>query len=118
MLWRKPSANLAKVGVEGSNPFARSNLINGCEDHWHSQIGASYHIATAAPGLRSALNVGEATGDRRNWSGLRSRPVSARSGAPRLGLALEALRRVSVPCPFGPARLLADRAVGSSGFTK
>ena len=25
MLWRKLSGNLAKVGVEGSNPFARSN---------------------------------------------------------------------------------------------
>jgi hypothetical protein len=27
MLWRKPPADIAKVGVEGSNPFARSNEI-------------------------------------------------------------------------------------------
>jgi hypothetical protein len=26
MLWRKPPRNIAKVGVEGSNPFARSSL--------------------------------------------------------------------------------------------
>jgi hypothetical protein len=28
MLWRKPPADIAKVGVEGSNPFARSNYLN------------------------------------------------------------------------------------------
>jgi hypothetical protein len=27
MLWRKPPADIAKVGVEGSNPFARSRIF-------------------------------------------------------------------------------------------
>ena len=27
MLWRKPAKDVAKVGVEGSNPFARSKLF-------------------------------------------------------------------------------------------
>ncbi len=27
MLWRKPPADIAKVGVEGSNPFARSKFF-------------------------------------------------------------------------------------------
>src|ERR1700739_1347450 len=27
MLWRKPPKDVAKVGVEGSNPFARSRLF-------------------------------------------------------------------------------------------
>jgi hypothetical protein len=27
MLWRKPPRDIAKVGVEGSNPFARSNNL-------------------------------------------------------------------------------------------
>ena len=26
MLWRKPPRDIAKVGVEGSNPFARSKF--------------------------------------------------------------------------------------------
>ena len=28
MLWRKSARDIAKVGVEGSNPFARSNYFN------------------------------------------------------------------------------------------
>jgi len=35
MLWRKPPRDIAKVGVEGSNPFARSSFqrkTKTCED--------------------------------------------------------------------------------------
>jgi hypothetical protein len=31
MLWRKPPERIAKVGVEGSNPFARSKFFKEIE---------------------------------------------------------------------------------------
>jgi hypothetical protein len=34
MLWRKPPADIAKVGVEGSNPFARSKLPLGKSERY------------------------------------------------------------------------------------
>ena len=32
MLWRKPPGDIAKVGVEGSNPFARSKFSQENQD--------------------------------------------------------------------------------------
>jgi hypothetical protein len=62
--------NLAKVGVEGSNPFARSSLIHVR----HARGGSALDWRVAEKGLlpsRSACTPQSALPQPRNWRSLR-----------------------------------------------
>jgi hypothetical protein len=52
--------SLAKVGVGGSNPLARSNMFNGLEDRHEDTDGPSKHIASKKrwkPGVKRLVSA-------------------------------------------------------------
>jgi hypothetical protein len=57
MLWRKPPRDIAKVGVEGSNPFARSKFSQGNQSI-EMALRGRFGMAAAAPGRARDLSSG------------------------------------------------------------
>jgi hypothetical protein len=93
ILWRSRNQNVAKVGVEGSNPFARSRIPQGNEavktvlrgrfllprpprESWGSRGEAAESEKQRATGCRRHGGHPKATAfrvrDRRQWGALRS----------------------------------------------
>ena len=52
MLWRKLAEDLAKVGVEGSNPFARSKIIDE-----NQKVKSGHSRRFSLTELQTAFNV-------------------------------------------------------------
>ena len=75
MLWRKTPRDIAKVGVEGSNPFARSRLSKIIKGIWEGHEGGFFRFG------RGQHLVNTAVGRRRGGSGLPCRGSELRIDA-------------------------------------